>query len=477
MTRAALYLRQSQHHDGSISEELQETTARAMCEREGWEVVGVYKDIDISGTSTTNRPGLRALRAAYDRGEFDKAVAHAASRFARNMKDGAEIVAEMPIATVLEGEAPPDDDFMPLLHMLLAHKQSKEIGKRWREVQAHKVAQGLPATGRARFGYLYTEKRYEVDKSLRAVVVEVYRRYTEGAGWHSLAADLNERGYRTPRAADKPDGTPGRGGFEWSTTTLRKFCDSGFAAGKIVVRGEFLDGAHEALITEREWELYLAKRKARAVHAPRSQTVPWFLSRLVFCGLCGKGLVSSGRKKYPSVSCPARTKTGGCPGVHVSRPGLEELVAKWLGGHVDAWAAAMPDYSAERQAAEATLETREAALSELEAKKGVLARLLVDGVLDQPAYQGARADLDAEIATAAEARDAALSAVGAFVPEGADVYERLAMPEVSTGEWNGLLSRILRGVIVCKDRVIFVPFVSNVVDQWDRPPRRSNIVE
>lgn len=69
--RAAIYVRQSQTHDETISPMLQRQKATELAHSHGWTVLeAVYEDIDISGRKMDNRPGLKALRAAYERGEF-----------------------------------------------------------------------------------------------------------------------------------------------------------------------------------------------------------------------------------------------------------------------------------------------------------------------------------------------------------------------------------------------------------------------
>ena len=97
--QVGVYLRQSKYHDASVSMDLQEEQCRRLAEREGWTVAGLWRDDDTSGRATGNRPGLRDLRAAYERGEFSRVIAHSVSRLSRNMADGVEIVGAMPLAS------------------------------------------------------------------------------------------------------------------------------------------------------------------------------------------------------------------------------------------------------------------------------------------------------------------------------------------------------------------------------------------
>ena len=60
--RAGIYVRISQDRDGtSDSPVRQADDCKALCERNGWEVVEVYEDRDISAYSNKIRPGYREL--------------------------------------------------------------------------------------------------------------------------------------------------------------------------------------------------------------------------------------------------------------------------------------------------------------------------------------------------------------------------------------------------------------------------------
>lgn len=266
-SRAALYIRQSQTSDDTISPELQEQHCRELAVREGYVVVDVYKDIDISGRKMDNRPGLLALRAAYDRGEFDIALADDMSRFSRNMADGAGILGTMPVGTYEEnliagGDG--EDDFMPMIHLLLAHKYSQDMSKRWRDAHKYRLERGLPPNGIHVFGYdklnsagqVITGKgqgsaAQYVPNGDADIVKSLFRRYTDGVGSVPLVEELNAKGIPTIR------------GEEWQTAQLFRLLDNPFYAGKIVWDGEEWPGTHEPLLTEAEWFAYKRARDAR----------------------------------------------------------------------------------------------------------------------------------------------------------------------------------------------------------------------
>ena len=80
--RCAPYARYSSDQQRAASIEDQFRIGRERAEREGWKVVGTYKDSAISGDSVILRPGVRALLEDARRGAFEIVVAEALDRVA-----------------------------------------------------------------------------------------------------------------------------------------------------------------------------------------------------------------------------------------------------------------------------------------------------------------------------------------------------------------------------------------------------------
>ena len=82
---------------------------RERAKREGWQVVGTYKDAGISGASMILRPGIRTLLQEAQAGAFDVVVAEALDRVSRDQADVATLFkhltfAGVSIVTLAEGE-------------------------------------------------------------------------------------------------------------------------------------------------------------------------------------------------------------------------------------------------------------------------------------------------------------------------------------------------------------------------------------
>jgi site-specific DNA recombinase len=241
--------------------------------------------------------------------------------------------------------------------------ESDVRGEQWRETHDHRRYKlHLPATGRRRFGYLWTprtvpdptapggiriqEERYDAHPEQGPVMADRYRQYLEEAPFRALVVDLNEAGWRTVR-----------GGL-WSEQTLIRYMDSGFCAGLLRVHNPqctcpserrrnctnfvFIPGAQEELIAPDLWQAYRERRAAQAAIPPRARTPVYPLSGLLRCGGC-RGTVPAAsatlgpagdKRSVPghAYHCGRRTSVGpaGCTGVHMRRADAERAVTAWL---------------------------------------------------------------------------------------------------------------------------------------------------
>lgn len=107
--KVVLYARYSDDKQRSASIEDQFRICREQAQREGWKVVGTYKDAAISGASMILRPGIQSLLQDARAGRFDMVLAEALDRISRDQADVATLFkhlkfAGVPIYTMSEGQ-------------------------------------------------------------------------------------------------------------------------------------------------------------------------------------------------------------------------------------------------------------------------------------------------------------------------------------------------------------------------------------
>ncbi|AOY71040.1 putative recombinase [Arthrobacter sp. ZXY-2] len=451
--RAAIYIRQSQTSDDTISPELQEKNVRRFIEQQGWTVVGdPYSDIDISGLTEAKRPDFLKLKKDFAAGKFDIAVADDFSRFSRNKADAMALLGSMNIATAKEGVADADDDFMPAMYFLLADKFSKDMSKRWRHALMHRLSKGLPASGNRQFGYDKQGKEaYVINPVEAAILREAYDRYTKGEGVRTICEDFNKRNLPAP------------GSNGWYSTGMFDLLDKVFYAGKVSYDGQEFPGAHEPILTKAQWAAYRKARESRKKQ-DRPRNPKWMLHGLVFCGHCGGKMLSHMARGVPNLLCATYNSKGkkACPGTFRKRAVVQTAVWWWLGSHLDEWASAMPTNDEARIAAEKAVADAEAELESANQVYMDFQKYAFENKLRPELSALQLAQYSEAIDKAQATLDDALAELGSFTPA-SDVHEQISQgsllmgfeadpeaepSEAATAQFREALSKIIAKVII-----------------------------
>ena len=177
---------------------------------EGWaalneyELTEVFEDAGISGSKTSNRPGLQA---AIDAACSEKAalVVYSLSRLARSTRDalsiserldkaGADLVSlsEKIDTTSASGK------MVFRLMAVLAEFERDQISERTSAAMQHMKREGLYTGGKVRFGFRRgADGRLEEDEIEQAIMERTRALSSEGLGLSRVARRLTEDGYRS----------------------------------------------------------------------------------------------------------------------------------------------------------------------------------------------------------------------------------------------------------------------------------------
>lgn len=384
-----------------MSPSIQRTAINDYATGRGYRVDGWLEGIDESGSRL--RSGwwqrLDQAVAAVEAGEVDVIVVWKFSRVARHRLRWAVAIDRVEAAGGRIESATEQLDVTTsagrFARGVLAELQAFEaerIGEAWKEAHAQRVASGKPASGKARYGYVYDrpQKLHVPDPVTGPVLADMYRRYTSGESVYSLARWLNAHGHRT------------QVGGPWSDRSLRRVMDSGFAAGTFTHEGVRYDGVHEALISREDWQAYLDARETRRARPPRSERSEYLLSGMVRCARCGGPMTAStapaaDQRKGPRYRCKLGREIEACVGGYVQAWIVEDHVLAWLtskAAEVDETAAGV-EVQASRSVA---LEQDRRRLSrELVRVDESLTRLAVQNAehpLPDQVYRSARAELE-----------------------------------------------------------------------------------
>ena len=362
MTRVALYARYSSDQQSASSIDDQFRICREQAAREGWQIIGTYKDAAISGSSITLRAGIQQLLQDAQTGRFSIMLAEALDRVSRDQADVATLYKHLQFAgitlvTLAEGE-------ICELHVGLKGTMNalflKDLAKK-----THRGMRGRVEKGKAGGGLCYgydVVKQFDSDgEPIRGertinvaqseVIRRVFREFANGVSPQTIARRLNA------------DSIPGPEGKLWAHGTLRGhakrgtgFLNNELYIGRLVwnrqryvkdprtgKRVSRINPPNDWIITEVPelrivdadlWEAVKAQyagpieatRKAigmRGTVRPKS-----LLSGLVHCGTCGGPCSLRGQGRF---ACSTHNDTGACDNSRtITRVSLEDRVLAGL---------------------------------------------------------------------------------------------------------------------------------------------------
>lgn len=93
--RVGLYARYSTDKQDRKSIDDQFRQMRALCDKNGWQIVGTYKDEEKSSRTLHNRPGVDRLMADMRRGLFDLVMVEKVDRLSRKLGDSGTLFEAM----------------------------------------------------------------------------------------------------------------------------------------------------------------------------------------------------------------------------------------------------------------------------------------------------------------------------------------------------------------------------------------------
>jgi DNA invertase Pin-like site-specific DNA recombinase len=201
--RAAVYTRYSSSLQKETSIDDQIAMAERYCEREGWEIVEVFEDREMSGRHT-RRPGFQALLEAVRNGEFDVVVIEAVDRLTRRVGDAVReferfSYQNIELVSVQEG---PQDFMRVLLLGLGAQMFSEKIADHTKRGMAGAVLRGRTHSRAYGIRQLASERgpNREIDPDTAPIVVRIFEEFASGRSATAIAKGLNADRFQ-PRTA------------------------------------------------------------------------------------------------------------------------------------------------------------------------------------------------------------------------------------------------------------------------------------
>lgn len=423
--KVAIYIRWSTEDQGEgTTLDVQLEGCRHYALSQGWAVSDRLTFIDdgVSGGSL-DRPALRRLRAAVERGDVECVVVFKLDRLSRDVPDMIRLIMdEWDGRCVVKSAREPIDTQTQAGKMFFytlasyAEWERTVIKERTFSGKLRRAQEGKNPGMAAPYGYALNEGAFAIVPHEAEVVRRIFAMYRAGHGAGHIAVNLNR------------EGVPFRQGRPWNLSTVKYLLRNEAYKGNLVygqrgsdarrkrrVRNEqpYLskEGVFPVIIAAEEWDLVQALRAGRPSPATgesgRAFSSEHLLTGLLRCGCCGQHqmrAVSAG-EKYRYYACPATWEKGRgvCGSRRIQEEALDQVVVVCLkrlyGSDV-----ARRDFVeqvdlqavARETALKAALAEAEAGLGKIETKRKKLRALVLENELSTEEYRAFVQDVEEE---------------------------------------------------------------------------------
>ena len=291
-----------------------------------WELVSIYSDNGISGT-TINRPEFQRMLQDCREGKIDLVITKSVTRFARNTVILLETIRELKklgIDCYFEKEdmhsISPDGELLLTLLAMYAEEEARSASENQKWRIRKRFENGEPWVGKM-LGYRLDNGKLVVIPEEAEIVRQIFMDYLSGMGLYRIAKNLILQKVQ-------PDN-----GNAWSGTSIRRILTNEKYTGNLLlqktfvpdfrtkvskinhgeVRKYYVENSHEAIIDQETFDAVQAELLARATSRKRNgaEVIPPYhlFHGLILCGYCGRlyGYHRTNVKKYDKAvwTCPS----------------------------------------------------------------------------------------------------------------------------------------------------------------------------
>lgn len=297
--RVAAYCRVSTDSEDQINSFIAQNNhyTEVITAHDRWELVDIYADEGITGTSAKKRKDFQRLLTDCRKGRIDKVLVKSISRFARNTTECLETIRELKALGIsIFFEEHNIDTKMVSSEMLTAviascaQAESESISQNMRWGVQKRMENGTFNTCRAAMGFRLSENGLCVHQEEAAVVYSIYEDYLQGKNSREIADRLNREGALN-RSWSRPsiDYILMNERYAGNALLNKRYTTDTLPRAQKPNRGErpmyYVQNSNPAIISQEMYDHAAQLRKKRRVETPVTDTRP-FAKRL-YCGCCG----------------------------------------------------------------------------------------------------------------------------------------------------------------------------------------------
>lgn len=439
-TKVAAYCRVSTNMEdqlNSLSAQIKYFT-EYISQHEEWELIEVYYDEGITGTSVKKREGFNRMIADCQQGRINTILTKEVSRFARNTVDTLNYTRQLSqlgvnIIFMNDGIDTSDKDGELRLTIMasIAQEESRKISERVKWGIRRKMESGYVYGYSAMLGFRTENGKLTIVPEEAEIVKRIFNSYVyEGKGCHTIANELNAAGLLSVKGKIwREDGVCRilKNDKYVGDLTQWKHYSTDFLTKQVLQNnGDNPDvplitipDHHEGIVSRELWDLaqkQLFERGKLSREGRKYSSHYWFSSK-VFCGKCGYTYNVSGRKDEEKrcMHCVNRAKYGsvhrvdangaevGCDNVTFNEVTLK-ICMKYLIEHIqvareDIVSQLLADIQMVQQSEPASnIEPLKAEIENLSRKKRKAIDLMLDDLLSREDLKKQADFYDSEIA-------------------------------------------------------------------------------
>lgn len=310
--RVAAYCRVSTDNDAQLDslDNQIEGFQKELSKHNNWEMVKIYADEGITGTSAKKRPQFMEMMAACKDGKIDRIITKSISRFARNTLDCLEYVRELKtygVSIFFEKEnldtANSISEMMLSIMASFAQEESRSISENLKWGIRKRFEEGIEIKVPL-YGYRHSGKEsFQIVPEEAKIVREIYERYVHGEEPLLILNDLIRRRVTAPSGKKwnrlQIDRILTNEKYSGASMMQKTFVVDHLTHRQVKNRGEvpmfYLEDAHAAIIEKHLFDQVQTIRRMKNTQN-RNSTYPY--GEMLKCPHCGKTLVQGSLSNF-----------------------------------------------------------------------------------------------------------------------------------------------------------------------------------
>ena len=326
--RYAAYVRVSSGSEEQLNSYAQQISHYVRMFREHdkeWELVDVYADEAITGTSHTKRNDFMRMITDCRLGKIDRIISKSVSRFSR---DNVVTLATIRELTALGISVYFEDDRLDTMSMsteftlslqgMVAEQGSKIISQNCKKSFQMRAQQGNFNQSKEPYGYDLIHKQLVVNEHKSKIVCRIFADYLNGLSMTEIARMLTDEKIASPLGKDKWYGSSVKHILTnerviGDTLLQKKYSTETFPIQKKLNYGEkdqyYIESTHQAIIALEDFKSVQGLIEKRSKnYTPSESHSNHVFTKGIYCGECGRTL----RRKFSNGiaywSCNAKDK-------------------------------------------------------------------------------------------------------------------------------------------------------------------------